>query len=243
MIARPSIAADLAALSGTVSVVIPARDSARFLAEALASVSAQEPPPGEVIVVDDGSTDATAEIAAATPAVIVQRQPPTGVSAARNAGVERSRGDWIAFLDADDLWLPGKLACQLAAVASEPDLDGVFCHLRNEFTEPELTRRLAAAEGVLPGIHVSTLLVRRAAFRAVGGFDPTRVTIEFADWYARARDAGLRFRVLEMLGVVRRVHGANASLGLRSEYARFARRRIEELRRRRSGVGRQDGEC
>lgn len=96
-----------------VSVVIPCYNARRYVDATLRSVAAQQWPDIEVIVVDDGSTDGSAQhIEAAHPSVRVLRQPNQGVAAARNAGIAAARGDWIAFLDADDLWLPGKLAAQ-----------------------------------------------------------------------------------------------------------------------------------
>jgi glycosyltransferase involved in cell wall biosynthesis len=232
-VAAPPTAAD-------VTAVIPARDSARFLPDSIGSILAQEPAPAEIVVVDDGSTDGSGEIAAALPLVRLVRQPPLGIAAARNAGARAARTEWLAFLDADDLWLPGKLARQLAALAAEPGLDGVFTQIRNEFVAPELRRRYRAVEGDVAGFHASTLLVRRAALLATGGFDETLRRAEFVDWYARARDAGLLFRLLDGVSVLRRIHGGNATLdgaGRDEEYLRMARARIATLRARRSGPG------
>src|SRR3954447_14425882 len=93
-----------------VSVVIPAFNAERFVGEAVQSVMAQTLLPVDIVVVDDGSTDRTAELAAAVdPTVQVVRTPNRGVAAARNTGARRARGSVIAFLDADDVWLPTKL--------------------------------------------------------------------------------------------------------------------------------------
>jgi hypothetical protein len=101
-----------------ISVVIPCYNGAAFLADTLASVVAQTYQPWEILVVDDGSTDASAEVAASFgPRVRVIRQTNQGESVARNRGIDEARGDWVAFLDADDLWDTTKLACQAAAVA------------------------------------------------------------------------------------------------------------------------------
>lgn len=95
----------------TVSVIIPTYNRAHSVGAALDSVLAQEPPADEVIVVDDGSTDGTTEVLAAYgDRITVVRQDNAGAAAARNAGVRRARGDWVAFLDSDDLWRPGRLA-------------------------------------------------------------------------------------------------------------------------------------
>jgi glycosyltransferase involved in cell wall biosynthesis len=107
----------------TVSVVIPCYNTERYLGDALRSVLTQDVPPLEVLVIDDGSTDGSAALAASFgPPVRVLSQPNCGVSAARNHGLREARGEWIAFLDADDVWVPGKQRLQvegLATVAEE----------------------------------------------------------------------------------------------------------------------------
>lgn len=108
----------------TVSVVIPCYNAASFLRETLESVLVQTRPPFEVLVIDDGSTDGSAAIAEAFCASVrVIRQENQGESAARNRGVNLAQGEWIAFLDADDIWMPEKLDRQLALVA--PDVIAV----------------------------------------------------------------------------------------------------------------------
>ena len=108
-----------------VSVVIPAFDGERFLSDAVASVRAQECPIHEIVVVDDGSTDRTAELAERLGARVVQQQNE-GPAAARNRGVQASDGEVIAFLDCDDLWTDGSLARRLDALESDPELQVVL---------------------------------------------------------------------------------------------------------------------
>jgi glycosyltransferase involved in cell wall biosynthesis len=151
-----------------VSVVIPCYNGANFLRDTLRSVLAQTLPPLEVIVVDDGSTDDSAAIAESFgPPVRVFRQPNQGESVARNRGIEEARGDWVAFLDADDLWLPEKLAEQAKLVA--PGVGAVcsgnlarYSDGREVYhgTRPEWFDRSWVLEHGAP-CHISTLLVRR----------------------------------------------------------------------------------
>jgi glycosyltransferase involved in cell wall biosynthesis len=219
----------------TVTAIVPAHQAERFLADAVASILSQRPAVAEILVVDDGSTDGTAEIARGLPEVRLVRQPPSGAGAARNAGGRAARGEFLAFLDHDDLWLAGKLEAQLAAFEAEPSLDGVFTAIRNAYTAPELEQRYRSAAGDRVAPHASTLLVRRASFLRAPPFDESLARAEFADWYARAVDAGLRFRVLEDLFAVRRIHGANTSIRLRADgldFVRMARARIAARRRR-----------
>jgi len=104
-----------------ISVIIPTFNRAWALAKAIDSVLAQTLPPGEIIVVDDGSTDETPELLAAYgDSIRVLTQSNHGVSAARNFGIRQSRGEYIALLDSDDQWEPGKLACQAAFFSTHP---------------------------------------------------------------------------------------------------------------------------
>src|SRR5919197_55125 len=110
-----------------VSVVVPTHNRARLLSRTLRSICAQQSVDFEVVVVDDGSTDDTAAVAAAadTRVKIICNPRPCGVSVARNIGITAARGDWIAFCDDDDLWAPDKLAAQLSA-ADEARLGWVY---------------------------------------------------------------------------------------------------------------------
>lgn len=111
----------------SVGVVIPTFDRAHTLARALNSVFAQTLPPQQVIVVDDGSNDTTAELLAKYPDVICLRQENRGVSAARNLGIRHCGCDWIALLDSDDEWLPEKLGVQFEALAENPGHRLIHC--------------------------------------------------------------------------------------------------------------------
>lgn len=118
----------MAMTNAPISVVIPAFNSEEYLAEAIASVRAQTCSVAEIIVVDDGSTDHTAEIAAKSGAAVI-RQEHAGISAARNAGIRAAGQEWIALLDADDLWAPEKIECQWSAITRHPDVGLVTCDL------------------------------------------------------------------------------------------------------------------
>ncbi len=163
-----------------ISVIVPAYNAKDTILGALRSALAQTRPPAEIIVVDDGSHDGTADlIEQELPEVRVLRQANAGPSAARNTAAEAAQGDWLAFLDADDLWLPQKLEVQLAALqnAAEvgmcssdwvrqeskappiPDLDALPQH---RITFDDIVR--------LNRFQTSTVLVRKDLWRAVGGF-------------------------------------------------------------------------
>ena len=110
----------------SVSVIIPVHNGAPYIREAIESVMSQALPAAEIIVVDDGSTDETSGILSAMENVRYVRQEKSGQAIARNRGFAESTGDLIAFLDADDVWMPEKLALQVAALDSDPPFDCVF---------------------------------------------------------------------------------------------------------------------
>jgi glycosyltransferase involved in cell wall biosynthesis len=187
-----------------ISVVLPTYNSGRFLAAALDSALAQTYPNIEVIVINDGSTDDTVEVLARYPGRVRSfTQTNQGVSCARNRGVEKSRGEYIAFLDADDLWDPEKLTKQLPLFRT-PDTGMVYCGL--DYIDEHglsLGQSTLGAEGWVlkeialltsPGVPTSgsTPLLRRNCLDSVGGFDENLSTS--ADWDLVRRIA-CRFRV------------------------------------------------
>ena len=195
-----------------VSVVIPLFNGERFIAGAIESVRLQTYLAREILVVDDGSTDGGAEVAASIPGVQVIRQENQGVSVARNAGVARSRGEFLAFLDHDDHWLPGKLDAQVRELTARPELGFVLCHLRYVLKGPPPRWFRAATDGSpVPGFVPSCWLVRRSVFDQVGGFDPSYRNGGDTDWLARAKDLGIRHSMLPDVLVDYHVHDTNAS--------------------------------
>lgn len=196
--------------SNTVSVVIPCYNGARFLAETLTSVSRQTSPPLEVIVIDDGSTDDSAAIAESFgPPVRVIRQHNQGESVARNRGIDEARGDWIALLDADDLWEPTKLERQLEAVAR---LSEEFVCVYTDWYRFEGNIRLPSVQRPsfheLPDAHIhlllewcvrpSSALMRRDELRSVR-FPETVQHGEDPIFFGLLREKGRFWRVAEQL--------------------------------------------
>lgn len=168
-----------------VSVVIPTYNRAAFLSDAVESVLRQTFTNYEIIVVDDGSTDGTDSlIQGYGDRLKYVRQQNRGVSVARNEGVRVSRGEYIAFLDSDDIWTPDKLACQISFLSRFPECDLLFspawvvnANLDRTSSQP-LFGGLAVSDITLNTLYlrniiiVITLLVRRDVFQAIGGFDP-----------------------------------------------------------------------
>jgi glycosyltransferase involved in cell wall biosynthesis len=180
-----------------ISVVVTCYNQAAFLGEALDSVLSQTYSPVEIIVVDDGSTDDTPRVAASRPDVRCVRQANQGLSAARNTGLRVSRGEFIAFLDADDRLLPRALAAGQALLAEHPQCHFVYGHYR--FVAVDGTPLPSPAPWRLsePGDHYrdllqrnfigmhATVLYRRAALVAAGGFNKALRACEDYDVYLR----------------------------------------------------------
>jgi len=181
----------------SVCVVIPAYNSAPFIAAALDSVLAQSHPVSEIIVVDDGSTDSTPQIVAGYPHVKWVSQDHRGPSAARNSGIRRALCEYVAFLDSDDLWQPDKIEKQLAALAAHPSAAFAFSTLAiffsrdarevsNQLYMPDELRAWLGARSTEAGwafgnvyslllrancVLTSSVLVRRSALLEAGLFD------------------------------------------------------------------------
>lgn len=196
-----------------VSVVIPVYNGERYLVAAIKSVLAQTYTPLEVIVIDDGSTDGTASLAGGyADAVRYVRQENQGTSAARNHGVQLAQGEFIAFLDADDLWTADKLALQMDAFCKVSALEVVFGQVQ-QFHSPELSQaerdRIACPSAPMAGYIPSAMVTTRSAFNQVGPFEADLPTGEFVSWFARLKEMNIRTHVLETVVAYRRLHLGN----------------------------------
>ena len=178
-----------------VSVIVPAYNRSRMLKEAADSVLNQDYPQFELIVVDDGSTDDTPELLAAYgEKITIIREPNRGVSAARNRGIAAAKGELIAFLDSDDLWLPGKLAKQAAFFHARPE--ALICQTeeiwirRGKRVNPKNRHRKLSGMIFEPSLHLclvspSAVMMRRSLFEKVGLFDETLPACEDYDLWLR----------------------------------------------------------
>jgi glycosyltransferase involved in cell wall biosynthesis len=225
----------------TVTCVLPVHNGARFLAEALDSVLDQEGVPGlGVVVVDDGSTDSTPEILEGYAGRIrVIRQDNAGVAAARNRGLAEVSTEFVAFQDADDVWLPGKLRKQLDCFEENPALD-LCVGLVQNFWMDEVAHERALFEGTEFAAPVAAygpplLVARASAFERVGLFDPDLEVGEDNDWFLRAREAGLVEHVVPELLLRRRRHRGSLTRSDPASRDALLRNMKASLDRRRSG--------
>ena len=196
-----------------VSVVVASYNGERFLAETLESVFAQDYDLFEVVFVDDGSVDGTAEIARSFPLRYLY-QENQGLPGARNAGVAVAAGDLIAFVDDDDLLPPNKLSVQARYLSEHQEVGCVLGRsewiVEDGVEPPKLERDPIFDE--LGGIQLVSAMIRRQAFEEVGGFDATYLYAEDRDLFVRLREHGVGIAVLPDLVLHKRLHGANMTM-------------------------------
>ncbi len=207
------------------SVVIPAFNAGRYLAETLDGVLAQTLPAHEILVIDDGSTDDTPAVAAKyAPRVTYVRQENRGVSAARNNGMGRATGDWVAFLDADDRWEPQFLKSASAVCSCEPHPALVFTDFRTFGGASEVVR---PSEQLAKWDPARTLLAPAVAVLPSASLVPAGTPVRFPEWAKNDEDA-IFFNECSARGPVRcvpevlagyRKHPASAQATMRNELA------------------------
>jgi glycosyltransferase involved in cell wall biosynthesis len=201
----------------SVSCLVPAYNAARFIEETLESILAQTRRPDEVIVVDDGSTDATcALVERFAPQVRLVRQANKGPSAARNLAVRESTGSHVAFLDADDLWKPEKLERQLLRFGERPELEISFSGLVNfrAASDDGAFRDGITADTTWPRVSISpcTMVAHRTVFATVGEFDEALRRGEDTEWFVRMMMRKVVYEVLPDELLWRRLHDRNLTL-------------------------------
>jgi glycosyltransferase involved in cell wall biosynthesis len=215
----------------SIATIIPAYNCERYLAEAIESVLAQNYRPLEIIVIDDGSTDDTAKIAKRfEPAIQYCFQANGGIGSARNCGIGLAHSDFIAFLDADDLWPEGKLEHQMLAFHDNREIEAVFGLVQQFEQSSGGTTDVGA---LMTGQLASSMLIRRESFDRVGPFRTDIKLGEFVDWYMRASEKGLRSRMLAEVVLRRRIHDSNTGLRHRdssSDYVRLLKNALDRRR-------------
>lgn len=221
-----------------VSAIITAFNVEKYLGHALTSVLEQTFTPAEILIVDDGSQDATRTLAESFQGATYFYQPNQGISAARNAGILRTERPYLAFLDGDDVWHREKLERQIGLFQQDPSLDCVFGMVQN-FYSPELTlserRRLSAQLAPHAGYVAGTMLVRRESLKRVGLFSSDYRIGEFIDWFARAKESGLKMGMTPATVLMRRIHTTNSSIlerDSRIDFARLLHQKIKRARER-----------
>ena len=230
----------------SISVIVPTRDRAEYLAVALASLAAQRPvPPRELLVVDDGSADATSEVAERAGARYVRHRTPRGLNAARNTGIRRSDGELIAFVDDDVEAPPGWLRSMVEGAARHPGAEAFGGPIRARFegptprgcgreSPPITSLDLGSEDRDVELVWGANLLFRRAAFERIGLFDETIAGGgDEEEWLRRLRSNGGSVTYLARAGLDHRRVGEDARLRslMRGAYVRgLSARAYDRLR-------------
>ncbi|NOY98887.1 MAG: glycosyltransferase [Chloroflexi bacterium] len=223
--------------SPLVSVIMPVFNGEKYLREAIESILSQTYHPFEVIVVDDGSTDGTSRIVSeyGGPITYISKEH-SGLGDTLNRGIAEARGEYLTFLDADDVWMENKLALQIAVIEKR-DVDMVFGYMQ-QFISPELDEKdrssILCQDEPIPGYSSSAMLVRKASFFKVGLFSTNYRLGEFIDWYLRAKRLGLRWLMLPDVIVKRRLHKTNMTAQKASDkldYVRIVKASLDHRRK------------
>lgn len=211
----------------TVSVIMAAYNAEKYLREALESVFAQDWQPFEVILVDDGSVDGTAEIATSFPGVRYVRQENAGAAAARNAALALAEGAFVANFDADDVLPPTRLGLQARYLTEHSNIGCVLG--RQAWINAPASLARDAVYGDIDGIPLSSAMFRREILNALGGYDTTFVVGEDTDVLIRMREQGLAYTVLPEVVLYRRYHEGSLSStnGPHSQLIRSLRAKLE----------------
>lgn len=214
------------------TAVIPAFNAEDTIGEAIRSILSQTVRPDRIVVVDDGSTDNTGEVAQGLSAIVhVIHQENAGVGSATTAGLAVVDTPLVATLDADDLWLPHKMAMQIDYLDRRPHCHGVFGMMQT-FGEGEKGGEVG------PGWSRTTMLVRTAAARQTGPvIDPPGGRGDMIDWIARARELGLKLDMIDGVLSLRRIRPGSLSYGRDSArdrgYAKVAWLALQRRKQRR----------
>jgi len=223
-----------------VSCIIPVHDGERFLGETIESILAQDHRPLDIIVVDDGSRDNSAALAESfQPEVRLVRQAQSGPSAARNLGIRESRGDYIAFLDQDDLWHPEKISRQLARFRRRPALSVCWTHVAmfwsDDFAAERAWFSARPRAGAVPGYATISMLARRDAFARADLFDEALSFSDSVEWTLRARQCGIVMEMMDEVLVYHRMHAQNTTrhnvAASRDEFLAIAKANLDRRRR------------
>jgi len=220
-----------------VSVIITVYNGATYIAEAIQSSIGQEYANIEIIVIDDGSTDKTKEVVQSFgTAVSYYFQKNSGIAIGKNHGIKKAKGNYFAFLDADDIWTKQKISAQVNSFKKNPALDMVFGYVEH-FYSPELSdakrKNYHCPKKEMPGISSVTMLIKRGSFDKVGLFNTQFRKGVFNEWYLRASELGLKSFMHTAVFLKRRIHQKNHGIIHRDKSTDYVRMLKESLDRRR----------
>jgi glycosyltransferase involved in cell wall biosynthesis len=220
-----------------VSVIMPVHNGEKYIREALESIFNQTYPNIEVIVIDDGSTDRTKEAIELTGKnVRYFFHEKSGIAISMNRGVSESKGEFISFLDSDDIWEKNKTEMQISFMQQNPEIFACFGHVK-QFFSPELTaeetKHLYCPPDPMPGFSSGTMLIRQEDFLQVGFFDTQWQKGIFSDWFLRANEMETPMHLMDDILLYRRIHLHNHGITRRDSYSDYVKMLKASLDRRR----------
>lgn len=199
-----------------ISVIMPVRNGSNYIREALESLLAQDCRL-EILVVDDGSEDNTAAIAREYGCTVLTHDTSLGPVAAKNTGLQVASGEFVLFLDHDDVMREGALKALCAALEEDPDASAVQAQVQ-DFKSPDChdTNVLIRTEPYY-GLFTGAMLIRRQVFDIIGPFPTAQTAGEIIDWSFRMQENGLTIKKIDLVSTDRRVHGSNFGRTRRGE--------------------------
>jgi glycosyltransferase involved in cell wall biosynthesis len=220
-----------------ISVVIPVYNGEKYIDEAIESVMNQSFKISEILVVDDGSTDNTEAVCKKYGDKITYlKQENSGAASARNLGVEKSTGIYLAFLDADDIWMEDRLRDGISEITKEDSEDIIFGMMKEFYspdTDDDFRNKYKCRKEPFKGIHPGTMLIRKEDFLKAGYLTTKYETGEFIDWFKRAEEEGLTSKTLPSLVMRRRIHYTNHGITHKKSNEDYGKIIIEMMKRRR----------
>jgi glycosyltransferase involved in cell wall biosynthesis len=221
-----------------VSVIIPVYNREAYLAQAIESVLAQNYQSLDIVVIDDGSTDASGKVAQTYASHIrYQFQANAGIGGALKKGVELAVGDFLSFLDSDDFWVEDKLSQQMDFLIKHPDTDAVFSQIEQFYSQditPAVRDKYRFAQNIINAYCADTILIRRESFFRVGNFKADFKSGAFMEWFTRAKDIGLNFQIIPAILAKRRIHNTNFGIQNRAtqyqDYTRILKAALDRHR-------------
>lgn len=225
-------------INNRVSVIMTVHNGAKYIEESINSILSQTRKVDEIIVINDGSTDATANILATFEnKLLVIHQNKSGIAVSWNKGVKQSTGNFISFLDADDYWPAYKIERQMKTLRLKPASMVSFGYVK-QFYSPELSKEERALKRCPdkpePGYSSGCMLINKQDFMNVGLFNTKWEKGIFSDWFLRAKDLGMSMHMDELVFLYRRIHLENHGILKREKYNDYVRMLKESLDRRRS---------
>ena len=216
---------------------MPVYNTEKYVREALDSIFSQTYKNFEVVCIDDGSVDNSVSILESfgNKIKLLKNESNLGTSVSRNKGIQIAQGEFLAFLDADDIWEINKLEIQMMEFNNNPDLEVSFtymkCFISSELSE-DVKRKRYCPPNSAPCHIPSSAVIKRTSFEKVGYFDTRFKNIEFVDWINKAKEIGLKIETLNDILVFRRIHETNVGVmdrdNSRSDYFKIIKESLNK---------------